>query len=339
MTLYQSAVHNGNQFHGEVAPVERPSDRSARVAEAIRRFAEINVSYQPASELIAAFDEVRLTALGIREARLDTSVKLPMPVIRTIAEMGVGKTTAAERFERMHRPADSDDSRRPVLIATLDTSGDQASVPAAILTALGKRGAKYGKSNVLWSRAFDALIEHEVEIVIFDEVNRAARRPTLGPVIGGDLADMLVIGQVGVAFLGTSEANKLFSRAPALRDRMKSPVLMKALDWDLEASDGSFPEREIFMKFLDRMDDALESRGLTEEKSGLGTPATAKLLWEVCRGRLRPLCLLLEEAVSIVHRNGPPLIIDHEVLADGVENHSIPNEVISYNPFSGESPE
>lgn len=177
-----------------------------------------------------------------------------------------------------------------------------------------------------------------MEIVIFDEINRAARRPSIGPIIGGDLMQFLVDGDVAVAFLGTADADKLFSRAPALRDRLKSPVVMKALDWEVQAEDGTYPERELFLEFLDNMDRAMAQCGLIERLAGLATDATGKLLWEVCRGRLRPLCLLLEEAVGIVHRAGGELIIDHGVLAEAVENHSIPNEVITYNPFTGEIP-
>lgn len=317
---------------------ERPSDRSARVAGSFASFAAIRVSYAPQNELIAALDETRMTALGIRKQRLLTGRQMPMPVMRTIAEMGVGKTWAAEKLEELHRSNDPDDKRRPVLVAPLDTSGSQASVPSAILVALGKRAPEHGKPPVLWRRALDALKEFEVEIVIFDEINRAARRPSIGPIIGGDLMQLLLNGDVAVAFLGTTEADKLFSRAPALRDRLKSPVMMKALDWEIQAKDGSYPEREIFMDFVGKMDAAMGASGLITEEAGLSVEATAKLLWEVCRGRLRPLCLLLEEAVGILHRGGGALVIDRDILAEAVENHSIPNEVITYNPFMGEMP-
>lgn len=310
---------------------ERPSERSARVAETFGDFAAIRVSHAPQNELVAAMDEARLAALAIRARRLATGRPLPMPVIRTIAEMGVGKTWAAERLRELVNPTDPDDRRRPVLICTVDTSGAPASIPSSILTALGRRSPDHGKPAVLWRRALIALAEHEVEIVIFDEVNRAARRPTMSPIIAGDLMDFIASGPVAVAFLGTSEADRLFDRAPALKDRLKSPVVMKALDWEAAS------ERTAFISFLDAMDDAIIGHGLMDVRAGLAEEATAKLLWEVCRGRLRPLCMLLEETVAAIHRSRGKRHIDHRALADGVEAISIPNDVIAYNPFLGET--
>lgn len=325
-----------NENNAGVTP-ELPSVRSARVAKNMAIFNTIVVSYEPQNELEAAFDEVRLTALETRINRVATGLPLLMPVMRTIAEMGVGKTWGAQKLARRLNSSEPGAARR-ILVATLDTSGTQGSVPAAILVALGKHAPEHGKPPVLWRRANLALKEHGVEIVIFDEVNRAARRPTIGPVIGGDLMTFLTEGNVAVAFLGTVEADKLFDRAPALGDRLKSPVVMKALDWEYEESKGIYPDREIFLKFLTKMDEAMLAKGLIDRSADLAIESTAKLLWEVCRGRLRPLCLLLEEAVGSIARYGGPLIIDLRVLADAVESHSIPNKVINYNPFNGETP-
>jgi hypothetical protein len=80
-------------------------------------------------------------------------------------------------------------------------------------------------------------------------------------------------------------------------------------------------------------------REIVTALAGLDNVETAELLWEVCRGRLRPLCLLLEEAVSLIHYDNEQLILTREVLAQAVENHSIENEIIDYNPFKGERPQ
>ena len=329
---------------------EAPSVRAARAGRATAIFSSIRVAHGPQNALIGAFDGLRMQALEIRELRSATGRRIPMPVIRTIAKLGVGKTIGAEALEAMHRPTDPEDTRRPVLIATLDTTGMQISIPQAILFALGKRNWNHAtKPSIAWERAFKALREHDVQLVIFDEMNRASRRPSLGEVIGGDLMDMLLIGEAAVAFLGTEDANKVFNRVPALKDRLKSPVVMKALDWYER------DEKSAFINFLTNMDEAMLAHGIVTRKAGLadyvanskkkagepgdGDKDTAKLLWEVCRGRLRPLCLLLEEAVRLIHYDNERLVITHEVLGQAVENHSIENEVISYNPFKGERPD
>jgi len=324
-----------------------PSARASRVARAAGAFAAIDVDYGPGDELIAALDETRLTALEIRETRVAGGKPLlPMPVIRTLADLGTGKTTAAAKFCRSVMPTDPGDFRRPAIIATLNTSGDQVSVPGAILEALGKPLSPHVRPVDAWRKAHAALLDYEVEIVIFDETNNAARRPSIGGVIGGDLMQMLVIGQVGVAFLGTEDTEALFARAKALDDRMKSPVVMKALDWDAFENVGQgdseqkiYPEREIFVEFLAAFDDALAERGLIAAKAGLADDHTAKPLWEVCRGRLRPLWLLLEEAVTSLHRAGGDLVLNHQVLAQAVESHSIPKKIVGYNPFTEEEPQ
>jgi hypothetical protein len=332
---------------------ESPSAREMRAADKTAVLNSIRVSFGPQNALVGGLDGIRLQALRLREMRASTgNQRIPMPVVRTIAEMGVGKTIGAETLEAMHRPQDLEDKRRPVIIATLDTTGLQVSVPQAILLALGKSNWNHAtKPSIAWERAFKAMRDHDVQLVIFDEMNRASRRPSMGAVIGGDLMDMLIFGEAAVAFLGTEDANKVFNRVPALKDRMKSPVVMKALDWYDEE------ERESFLDFLANMDEAMKAHGIVTKKAGLADHVgaesnggkrsgrseaekdTAKLLWEVCRGRLRPLCLLLEEAVRLIHYHNGSLVLTHEVLAQAVENHSIENEIISYNPFLGERPE
>jgi hypothetical protein len=311
-----------------------PSFRGERAAMAVAIFNSIRVEFRPQNALVAGLDAARMQALAIRRQRAATGQNIPMPVLRTIAEMGVGKTIGAETLVTMHKPTDSVDTRRPVLIATIDTTGLQISVPQAILRALGKPNWSYAsKPAIAWERAFKAMREHDVQIVIFDEMNRASRRPSMGEVIGGDLLDMLVIGQAAVAFLGTPDANKVFNRVPALKDRMRSPVILKALAW-YDNDD----EKNAFIDFLQKLGEAMHSRGIVSAPADLHNEDTAHLLWEVCRGRLRPLCLLLEEAVSQIHHDNIHLVITHEVLAQAVENHSIENEIITYNPFKGERP-
>ena len=152
--------------------------------------------------------------------------------------------------------------------------------------------------------------------------------------VEGAMNAVLVKGDAAVAFLGTEEANKVFDRCPALKDRLKSPVVMKALDWLVD------DEKATFIDFLEKMDAELKEHGLTRAPSGLGAEAMAKPLWDVCRGRLRPLCLLLEEAVTALHRaNDGTVCLTPEILAQAVEDHSIPNGVVNYNPFTEEKPE
>lgn len=316
---------------------EPPSVAAERASDATTLFNTIRVGFGPQNALTEGLDTARMTALKLRAKRHVSGLRLPMPVVATIAELGVGKTIGAETLAAMRNPSDPNDRRRPVLLAELDGTGLQISVPQAILKALKKPNWSHAKkASLAWERAFKALREHEVEIVIFDEINRAARRPTMAEVIGADIMDMLVHGEVAVAFLGNEEARKVFNRVPALKDRLKSPVVMKALDWCDKTEGG---ERSIFLEFLDEMDEAMVKLDLISTKANLSNLTTAEMLWQVCRGRLRPLCQLLEEAVYLIHHANDGLVIDDQALAQACENHSIENGHISYNPFRNESPE
>lgn len=315
---------------------EDPSIAADRASDATTLFSTIRVEYGPQNALVAGLDTVRMKAVKLRAARAAKRLPLPMPVVATIAELGVGKTIGAETLQAMRNPKDPSDKRRPVLLATIDGSGLQISVPQAILQALEKPNWSHAtKPAKAWERAFKALRDHEVEIVVFDEINRAARRPTMAGAIGTDIMDMLTTADVAVAFLGTKEADTMFNRVPALKDRLKAPVVMKALDWCDESKGG---EREVFLEFLDAIDDEMKSLDLISMRAEFSDPTTADMLWQVCRGRLRPLCELLEEAVYLIHLANDGLIITNEILAQACENHSIENGHITYNPFNGESP-
>jgi hypothetical protein len=316
---------------------EDPSVAADRASDATTLFSTIRADYGPQNALVTGLDTVRMKAVKLRAERIARRLRLPMPVVATIAELGVGKTIGAETLAAIRNPTDLADKRRPVLLATLDGSGLQISVPQAILKALGKPNWSHAtKPAQAWERAFKALRDHEVEIVVFDEINRAARRPTMAGAIGTDIMDMLTTADVAVAFLGTKEADTMFNRVPALKDRLKAPVVMKALDWCDDAAGG---EREVFTDFLDAMDREMEKLGLISVQAGLSEHATADMLWQVCRGRLRPLCELLEEAIYLIHLANDGLIITNEILAQACENHSIENGHVTYNPFNGESPE
>jgi hypothetical protein len=316
---------------------EDPSTAADRASDATTLFSTIRADYGPQNALVTGLDTVRMKAVKLRAERVAKRLPLPMPVVATIAELGVGKTIGAETLAALRNPTDPADRRRPVLLATIDGSGLQISVPQAILKALGKPNWSHAtKPAQAWERALKALRDHEVEIVIFDEINRAARRPTMAAAIGTDIMDMLVTAEVAVAFLGTKEADTMFNRVPALKDRLKAPVVMKALDW---CDDGQGGEREVFIDFLDAMDGQMMALGLIRNKAGLAERKTADMLWQVCRGRLRPLCELLEEAVYLIHLTNGELVLTNEILAQACENHSIENGHVSYNPFNGETPE
>lgn len=301
---------------------ERPSERSQRVAKARVAFDTIELPYPRQDELVAALDELRLTGLEMRGQ--------PHSGLRLIAETGSGKTRGAHRFRRYVEASGAylpDD--RPVVIATLDSSGTTRSVPSSILKALKEPRPNVGTDRILWERAIDALTHANTELLIMDEFNRAARRPTISGAIAMDLRDLMDAGIVPIAFLATEDAKDLFSRSPDLSGRLDAPVTMEPLDWLVEE------DREIFTDFLRDLDEAMVERGILKRSSGLAERDLAQILCEAANGNIRQICRIVRTAMAAVVRR-QDLAITRADLETAVDEWSIPNHHLNHNPFRGE---
>lgn len=298
---------------------ERPSDRSRRVAEARASFRDIRLPYPRQDELVAALDELRLTGLLTKGK--------PQGGVRLIAETGSGKTIGAERFKTYVEAAEEHDSRsKLIVIATIDGSGTTRSIPASILKAMEVPRPEQGTEPVLWMRAIDALRRSETQLLIIDEFNRAARRPTMSSAIATALRDLMDQGVAPLAFLATEEARDVFRRSPDLAGRLDAPVTMNPLDWLVEE------DRDLFTDFLAGLDDEIVERGVLRVSSGLAEPGLARLLCEASNGNIRQISHIVETAMAAVVRRGDDAI-SRDDLSVAVDEWSIPNQCISYNPF------
>jgi hypothetical protein len=254
----------------------------------------------------------------------------PQSGVRLIAETGSGKTRGAHRFKRYvealgtHQPHD-----RPVVIATIDGSATTRSVPTSILQALEEPRPTVGTEPILWMRAIDALKRANTELLIVDEFNRAARRPTMSAAIATSLRDLMDAGVVPIAFLATEEARDIFSRNPDLSGRLDAPVTMEPLDWLIEE------DRDTFIAFLSGLDEGMVERQIFRLPSGLAAPDLAQTLCEAANGNLRQICRIVRTAmIAVVRRQDPA--ITRANLETAVDEWSIPNHHLDYNPFRGE---
>lgn len=298
---------------------ERPSERSRRVAEARAQYDEIFLPYPRQDELVAALDELRLTG-QLTKGR-------PQSGVRLIADTGSGKTEGAKRFRTyVEESEDYAVGTKPVVIATVDGSGTTRSVPASILKALNEPRPEHGSEPILWMRAIDGLQRAETELLIIDEFNRAARRPTMSSAIATSLRDLMDRGVVPLAFLATQEAKDVFRRNPDLSGRLDAPVTMEPLDWLVEE------DRELFTDFLDGLDTGMVERGILRTASGLAEIDVARLLCEASNGNIRQLSRIVRTAMVSVVRRGDAAIILQD-LEDAVDEWSIPNHHLTYNPF------
>jgi len=298
---------------------EAPSEITARVAKARAAFKAIRLDHPAQIDLVAALDELRMTGLA--------SPGTPMGGIQVLAAWGTGKSTAAAMFktyvEGLSAPAEG---RKPVVIATLDTTGTAKSVPMSILAALGSPRPDVGSEPRLWFRAKADLRDSAVEMLILDEIDRATRRPMMSAHIAGSLRDLADEGIVPVAYLGTEAARSLFRNCADLDERLDAPVTLNPLDLLLEE------DLEIFTVLVRGFDERMVADGILRRKSGLDDKTTVRLLGEASSGILRRLARIIETAmIAVVRRNGAA--IEPADLADAVDAWAIPKGHIAYNPF------
>jgi len=127
-----------------------------------------------------------------------------------------------------------------------------------------------------------------------------------------------------VAFLGKRDAINVFKSCPDLMNRLDAPVQIPPLRWATN--------REEFVAFADAFDQALVDANITKFKSGLGEWATAQRLLEASNGLIGQFSRIIETAVIMITRDGNDAITQDD-LRDAVQEWSIGNQRISYNPF------
>ncbi|WP_294309751.1 TniB family NTP-binding protein [Sphingomonas yabuuchiae] len=293
---------------------------------AVRRLLlrSLPIPYGPQQELATALDEALYSADALREAGL------PQPSVLLLADSFSGKSSGALRYVRQvfereeHRPGTT-----PVAYVKLDADGTVGSLATDILTALHMRRPNALTPDKRWERAREAIRERGVSLLIFDEFQRAGRRPTISPIIAQKILDILDGddtrgGDCACAFLGKETAVNVFKSLPDLRNRLDAPVQIPRLIW---ARDG-----KEFMAFADAYDQALVDADIIAYKAGLGTPVIAQLLLESSGGLIGRFARIIETAVLAITREGVNTITRAD-LQDAVSDWAIGNGHIGHNPF------
>ncbi|WP_278391271.1 TniB family NTP-binding protein [Sphingobium yanoikuyae] len=319
--------HDVNQIVEAAAQPATASDRLRRLkllAERRLLVRGIMLPYAPQQELHDACDEALYAAEALREANL------PQPMVQLLADSFSGKTAGIKAYiADVFARAEHTEGTTPVAYAKIDTDGTVGSLAADILRALGERRPTSLSPDKRWERARQAIRDHGVRLFIFDECQRAGRRPTISPVIGGKILDIMdgdgtVGGDCACVFLGKTSASNFFDACPDLKNRQDTPVLMPRLRWTTDKDD--------FMKFADAFDQALVDGGVTKFKSGLGDEEIAQLLLEASNGLIGQFSRIIETAVIMITRDGNDAITRTD-LRDAVQDWSIGNGRIGYNPF------
>ncbi|URW75060.1 TniB family NTP-binding protein [Sphingomonas donggukensis] len=299
---------------------EKASERAARIGAARAEFDGIVVDYPPTTAAIETIEELRV-ATRLRPA------STPCGGILLNAPIGTGKTSTV-RQAATYAASTAPEGNTPILLVEMPTAGSTDSVPSAILGALGHARPDLGKPAARWLRAVADMRARGVEILVFDEFNRANRRPTMSRPIATSIREHIMdAGVAAVVFVGTADAAVVLDQCPELLDRLEGEIDLSPLEWCDEE------DRELFTDFVKDIDQALVDKRLLDEHSGLGKAKVAQRLCEASRGRLRPLMRIVRGAMAIaMKRDGTSISVAD--LHDATEDYAKRFRMIERNPFA-----
>lgn len=248
-----------------------------------------------------------------------------------VAPHGCGKTEAVH-FLRRRLEVSANANCVPLLYAEINVMGNTDSVPTSILQALGAARPDVGSERARWPRAIAEIQRCGVELIVFDEFNRAGRRASMSRQIATAIRERIMdAGIAPVAFVGSEDAGSVLSQVPELMERLDDDVDLSPLQWSAAG------DRELFVTFVADLDQAMVEAGLVGCLAGLGGEEIARPLWEASAGRVRRICKIVRQAMGIALHEGQSAIQRQDLL-DAVDAYCIPRNFCSSNPFRREQP-
>ena len=294
------------------------------ISQAKKAFDLIDLSYAYQDAAVDILDEVRLSYVGRRSGA-------PCGGAMIVAPMGCGKTRAVEDLERQvsaeggHPPG-----ARPVLLVNMPTEARTDDIPTAILTALGFPRPDLGRMELRWRKATKGMLEAGVQLVVFDEFNRANRRPTMSRPIATSIRERIMDeGIAPVAFVGSEEAGLVLKACPELAERLDERIPLQPLEWFEDA------DKEVLLDLLGQLDATMTSTDLFGS-SNLKDEAVAEPLAAACGGRIRSLMKIVRSAMGLALERDARSI-DWCDLEQATERFAVASGFIARNPFTREA--
>lgn len=264
-----------------------------------------------------AFD--RLRALGA------ATPGMPQRAVRNSAHSGSGKTANAEAFVA-HANKGAAKGTIPVLYVELDKASTVKRLWASVNEKAGDEYSDQGSEDMLRRRAFKLLREKRVELLIIDEAQHLSYRSSSRNDVTDSLKKALDDGVVPIALVGNEELAPLLSQNIQLSNRMDPPC-------DLVPLDVRVPhERNEFIGFVRRLDDAMLAKGIVSEKAGLDEVRTLGCLYAVSSGIIGRVVNLVEQALVHALERGATRVELFD-LAVATDRWAIAQKVVDYNPF------
>lgn len=301
------------------------SNANSDVAGKLAAFQSLYLAYPPHLELHSRFDFTR--QLG------QHSLGKPQKGLRVLAPSGSGKTSAVLAYiRRLEQKLPPTEFFRPAIYVALERDTTPKKLMVAILQAFGDEYATRGTEVVLKTRVRAYLREFGVQILFVDEVQHLRPGKTT---ITNDATDalkrLLDEGLVPVVFLGTDEAEDLFTRNVQLSSRLHAPA-------DLPRLERTNPEDRGLLKiFLDHLDEEILALGLQTEKGILSHTWVRACLHQVCDGVIGRAVRLISVALELASRRGAAFIEAYD-LAEATDRWALPQGLVGRNPFRTSEP-
>lgn len=296
-----------------------PSERALLVGTAQAKFDAIRVDFPPQTSAMAILDEVRIAALHRPPGAICGGAMI-------VAPHGAGKSEAVKGLSRVLE-RNADEGQTMLLHVEIDTAGTTDSVPTSILQALGAARPEAGSERARWPRAIAEIARKGVQLIVFDEFDLAARRPTMsGPIANIIRQKIMDAGLAPVAFVGSEKANSVLAQVPQLRERLDDSVDLSPMRW---TSNG---DQELFLSFAGDLDRAMVDAEIVDCEAGLRGEEIAYPLWRASEGSLRRICKIVRHAMSTALREDRRFIA-HQDLMNAVDGYAIANGFGTHNPF------
>ncbi len=296
------------------------ADMTQRVGKAGALFDDIRLDYPPQTAAFASLLEIQISAAERAPGR-------PCGGALLIAPFGSGKTVALEML-RDYVTKHAEPETTPVLLVETSTSGSVESLPASILAALKQPRPETGNDKSRWARAIAELQRQKVDLVIFDEFNRAHRRSTLSkPIVSSIREHIMDSGIAAVALVGSDEAAVVLKASPEMEQRLDDHIDLAPLD-PLISED-----LDDLMAFLGELDEVLAVPELLGDRSHFNVESTAKKLCEAGNGRIRAIMKIIRAAMLNAIRNGRTAIDDEDFFF-AADLLAVRKGKVPFNPFA-----
>lgn len=299
---------------------ESPRDRSRRIGAAKGAFDAIRCDFPPHTD---AAEDI-LSVMHAAEAR-EPGASCGGGFL--VAPIGVGKS---ETLRMVEKEANSEDDAgvRTALRIEIGVRGTTDVVPQAILSAFGVKRPDAGTEPVQWDRAVEQMRRHRTRILLLDEFNRAARRPTMSAAIAVSIQERIMDASVcPVVFAGSEKADTVLRGAPAVHERLDDGIDLQPLVWERAA------DKELLREFLGELDERMVEAGLLLRPSDLADGNLPRLLCRASRGKLRAIVKTVRTALVVALQRGGTSI-RREDLSEGVQRYCVRQRLIGRNPFA-----